>query len=155
MRTFPASDKQVAFIEKLLAERVCESEVKLAELTSFDASLLIKQLLQAPHKSAPARPTQIAEGLAEGLYQTDLGIYRVELSEQGRLYARHLNPAGGWTYERGAVYRLTPSQRMTLAEAREFGVKYGVCCVCGRLLSDSESVANGIGPICATNTKFF
>lgn len=155
MRNYPATENQIAFIERLVAERIYEGQLALAELSKIDASMLIKQLLASPHKGAATNPTTIAEGMCEGLYQTDLGIYRVELSEQSRLYARHLNPAGGWTYERGAIYRLTPDQRMTLAQAQEFGVKYGVCCVCGRLLSDAESVANGIGPVCATNTRFF
>lgn len=155
MKTYPATENQIAFIERLISERIYEGEIALAQLNKLDASMLIKQLLEAPRRGASINPTTIAEGLCEGLYQTDLGIYRVELSEQSRLYARHLNPAGGWTYERGAVYRLLPEQRMTLAQAQEFGVKYGVCCVCGRLLSDAESVANGIGPICATNTRFF
>ena len=30
------------------------------------------------------------------------------------------------------------------------GRKSGVCCCCGRELTDSESVANGIGPVCAS-----
>ncbi len=155
MRTYPATESQIAFIERLVAERIYEGQVALAELNKIDASMLIKQLLASPLRGAATNPNTIAEGMCEGIYLTDLGIYRVELSEHNRLYARHLNPAGGWTYERGAVYRLTPEQRITLAQAREFGVKYGVCCVCGRLLSDAESVTNGIGPVCATNTRFF
>lgn len=36
------------------------------------------------------------------------------------------------------------------AAAEAYGKKYGVCCICSRELSDPESVARGIGPICAT-----
>jgi hypothetical protein len=32
-----------------------------------------------------------------------------------------------------------------------FGKKFGVCSCCGRYLADPVSVANGIGPICASN----
>jgi hypothetical protein len=35
------------------------------------------------------------------------------------------------------------------AAAIAYGKKYGVCSVCGRELSDPESVERGIGPICA------
>ena len=34
--------------------------------------------------------------------------------------------------------------------AREYGRKTGICCCCGRELTDPESMAAGIGPVCAT-----
>lgn len=30
----------------------------------------------------------------------------------------------------------------------EYGKRFGVCCVCGRELTNEQSVADGIGPIC-------
>jgi hypothetical protein len=42
--------------------------------------------------------------------------------------------------------------RMRAGEAEsvfaEFGKKFGVCCMCGRELTNPESVALGIGPVC-------
>jgi hypothetical protein len=35
-----------------------------------------------------------------------------------------------------------------------YGMKFGACSVCGRALTDSDSVARGIGPICAENYGF-
>ena len=35
-----------------------------------------------------------------------------------------------------------------------YGMKFGSCSVCGRQLTDSDSVARGIGPICAENYGF-
>jgi hypothetical protein len=35
-----------------------------------------------------------------------------------------------------------------------YGMKFGACSVCGRQLTDSDSVARGIGPICAENYGF-
>jgi hypothetical protein len=35
-----------------------------------------------------------------------------------------------------------------------YGMKFGACSVCGRTLTDSDSVARGIGPICAENYGF-
>lgn len=32
--------------------------------------------------------------------------------------------------------------------AKEYGMKTGKCCLCGRTLTDKVSIANGIGPIC-------
>ena len=46
----------------------------------------------------------------------------------------------------------TMLQRMKAGEAEavfaEFGHAFGQCCICGRELTNAESVAIGIGPIC-------
>jgi hypothetical protein len=76
-------------------------------------------------------------------------MFRVQTSDEGRNYAKLLLPSGGWDYERGAVYTLKPEERLTLAEISAWGISTGVCAICGRLLSTAESVAAGIGPICA------
>ena len=55
----------------------------------------------------------------------------------------------GFEYDKGAIYKLTAGDRMTLEQAKLFGVETGLCCVCGILLTDPKSVANGIGPVCA------
>jgi len=44
---------------------------------------------------------------------------------------------------------LAPEHKMTFAEAVEFGRIYGICCNCGRTLTDEHSIEAGIGPICA------
>lgn len=55
----------------------------------------------------------------------------------------------------GGVYegKIREELRIILADAREASAAYGRltnrCGVCGRLLEDEESVARGIGPICA------
>jgi hypothetical protein len=38
--------------------------------------------------------------------------------------------------------------KMLLDEAVKFGRIYGVCCRCGRTLTDETSIENGIGPVC-------
>jgi len=35
-----------------------------------------------------------------------------------------------------------------------YGMKFGACSVCGRALTDSDSIARGIGPIFAENYGF-
>lgn len=52
-------------------------------------------------------------------------------------------------YEQGAIHHIQAEWRMTLEQAKEFGVLYGTCMVCGRTLTDERSIAAGIGPICA------
>jgi hypothetical protein len=38
---------------------------------------------------------------------------------------------------------------MSLEDGKKYGKLYGVCCVCGRVLTDENSIQAGIGPVCA------
>lgn len=144
------SVRQVEFIEKLLTERVYSGEeIDFEVLSSKDASDLIGQLLNAPR----------AKGVVGevGMYRMPNGdIYRVHPSKtSSRLYAKKLDAlGGGFDYEAGAIYRLKPEHKMTLEQAKAFGMETGMCCVCGIFLTDPKSVADGIGPVCAKNNGF-
>ncbi len=59
---------------------------------------------------------------------------------------------GKFLKETGIVSKLASNpttEKLQLDEAKLFGQLYGVCCACGRLLTDENSIAAGIGPICA------
>ena len=47
-----------------------------------------------------------------GLYQHDGVLYRVQHSRKSRLYAMRLVEDNSFVYERGAIYRLQPSDRI-------------------------------------------
>jgi hypothetical protein len=151
-----ASDKQLAFIDRLSAEKKVEV-VANENMTTAEASALISSLLAAPTPANPDKPDQT------GIYRDDAGeVYKVQQSKTtGNLYAMKLTPIGGnrlsedgkvvhWTfvYEMGAIKRLTRGMRLTLAQAQAFGIQYGVCIVCGKTLTDAKSIARGIGPVC-------
>jgi Family of unknown function (DUF6011) len=154
-----ATPKQVAFIARLVAEG--RGPGPDGELSRQAASQVIDALLAAP------RSGRVAEPVTEpGMYQGADGIiYKVQRSKQDetRLYAKKLTPIGGerlraaddavvqweFVYAPGAVRDLRPEQRLTLEQAQQFGIRYGVCCVCGAFLKDATSVAQGIGPVCA------
>lgn len=145
--TKPASEKQIAFLHTLISERVFEGAVDFATLGSAEASSLITELLNSPRKSG-ATAERVSE---EGMYRNAEGdIFKVQRSrESGNLYAKRLDIIdGGFLYEAGAIRNLKPSDRMTLDEAKAFGVQYGLCCVCGAFLTNEVSVAEGIGPVC-------
>lgn len=145
--TKPVSEKQVAFLSTLLSERVHEVAVDFATLSSFEASRLIEQLLASPRKVGGSFE-RVSE---EGMYRNAEGdIFRVQRSrESGNLYAKKLDVLdGGFIYVQGAIRLIKPSDRMTLDEAKAFGVEYGICCVCGAFLTNAVSVAEGIGPVC-------
>jgi hypothetical protein len=94
------------------------------------------------------RPGALApEEIQKGSYWTlDGNVARVRLSRSsGRLYAE-LFTGDRFTYERGLILRL--KARMTLDQAKEWGAQHGHCAVCGALLTDNKSVAQGIGPTC-------
>ncbi len=89
-----------------------------------------------------------------GIYRNDDGVFRVKQSKAGRFYAERFVPdaerkSERFSYERGAIYSLTPEHRITLAQAVELGVQHGVCVVCGAELTDPTSIERGIGPVCA------
>jgi hypothetical protein len=137
-----ASIKQVGFINTLLSERVYSGEpINFGTLSSREASDLISLLISSPRHNR----------VDVGMYQTPDGeIYRVQPSrETGNLYAKHMLVGGGFEYERGAISRLTPADKMTLEQAKAWGMETGVCCVCGAFLTDEKSVQEGIGPVCA------
>lgn len=93
----------------------------------------------------------------EGMHQFGGVIFKVQraVNGSGRLYAKALVEApgsdSGWTFEYapGAIKNLSAATKLSLAEAKAFGALYGTCCVCGRTLTNEDSIAAGIGPICA------
>ena len=111
------------------------------------ASEVIEHLLAAPKKDT----TPDVEA-PSGLHVLDGEVYRVQVSRgSGRPYALRLVEApGAFEYAPGAVRRLSEDTVMTLEEARDYGVRYGVCAACGRTLTNPESIEYGIGPVCRT-----
>jgi hypothetical protein len=153
-RADAASPKQIAFLKSLLADRDDPSMADAVEkmggpdaLCKKDASRAIDTLMRAPRKTvAPA-----AE-LPAAIYLLDGDVIKVQkaVHGSGHMYAKKLNPeTGKFEYTQGLIRRLDISMRMTLEQAKEFGALYGVCCNCGRTLTNEDSIEAGIGPICA------
>lgn len=157
--------RQMAYIATLCAERNLPVQ---APRTSREASEMIAGLLNTPRPRAQRADAPL--GVTEpGMYRDAEGcIYKVQRSkgDPSRLYAKKLTPIGGtrltetdarvqWEfhYAPGAVRSLTPAMKLTLEQAKEFGIRYGVCCVCGAFLRDATSVAEGIGPVCAGRVR--
>ena len=148
-----ATEKQVQIIARLVEEREISptgSARLLLEMWDFDrtretATVLIDALMALPRVEKAPAPS--------GLHVLDGEVYRVVVSrDSGRPYALRLVAActGAFEYAPGAVRRLSEDTMMTLEEARDYGVRYGVCAACGRTLTNPESIEYGIGPICRT-----
>lgn len=91
-------------------------------------------------------------------------VYKVQkaVHGSGHLYAKKLetigegaDAEGAFVMAKGAIFQLRESWRMTLAEAEEYGLLYGVCCVCSATLTDETSIARGIGPVCAGKAGYW
>lgn len=147
----PASEKQVALIIRLMGERVAlpgmdeDFEFMADDFSVRDASDTIDRLFAAPRKPLAHED---GEALGEGFYALGEDAYRVVAAKSsGNLYAKVWQ--GRWEYAPGAMRLLTGAARLTVEQAAALGRRYGICVVCGRTLSDPESVAAGIGPVCS------
>ena len=124
----------------------------ISKLTKSEASSQIDYYVNQP-KSEKAE----AGEPSIGVHLLDGDVYKVQAAKgSGRKYAKKLGERVGskaqWVYTgRDAAFsRLNDETLMTLEQASEFGVRTGMCAVCGRELTVEESVARGIGPVCAT-----
>lgn len=163
----PASDKQIAFVKSLLADRdvpLTYSEglgESLAEgvLSSKEASQAIDYLKGLP-KRAGAKPAVI--DLPLGIYTVDAEVWRVGVSRTtGRKYAARLRgdalltgakPVFDWV-KGGLGILARDGKRMPLDWAEAWGLQHGWCICCDAFLTDPVSVKRGIGPVCAK--KYF
>ena len=113
---------------------------------------------QAVETVQAMEPVQVIESVRrepakEGYYLYEDQYYHVVLSKYGRPYAKVLvddadRKHGTWEYVRGMVFTLTQEHKVDRIIAQRFGREHGYCMICGRTLTDPDSVARGIGPIC-------
>lgn len=113
-----------------------------------------KKGVETQHRFAVSK-----EPVDEGFYRKDGTVYKVQWNQgETAKYAKQLvilhdqddggRRKGEWDYAPGAMKLLSVEDQLTLDEAKEFGKLYGVCCICGRRLTNEASIEAGIGPIC-------
>jgi hypothetical protein len=147
----PATEKQINFIKTLADRKGFNLAESLTNLTKQSATRMIETLLSMNDKPrqiiAPAKTTE--SELSEGMYQRDGKIFKVYFNQAGsRLLAKELID-GSFEYQGMASRFVKPEHRMTIEQAKQYGKVTGTCCVCSRRLTDEESIAEGIGPVCA------
>lgn len=111
-------------------------------------------VMNAILKDAQTARASVSVVTEVGMYRTSDGdVFRVKQSKSGNLYAMRFDPTAPkserFVYEAGSIFRISASDRMTLAEASAIGAQCGICVVCGAELSDPKSIERGIGPVCA------
>jgi hypothetical protein len=148
----PATDKQIAFVRTLLAERqgveaaeairrILNEARLVAPMTAALASEAITSLLQIPKANA-------AE-VEAGVYVLSNGnLARVYFGQQsGSMLLKEVID-GDLVYRGKAERFLAGSRKATIEEVGNWGRATGTCLVCSRRLDDPESVDRGIGPVC-------
>jgi hypothetical protein len=168
-----ATTKQVSFLTALLTERAHDygnaAVANVEKLSNREASEIIDLLLKAPRRADVVAPaTEAAPAFVRasepGMYKHGEDIVKIQAAKTtGNLYAKKLTQIGGsrlteqddrvkfdFAYAPGLVREVRADERLSLDEAKAFGIKYGVCCVCGAFLCDAKSVSEGIGPVCKT-----
>lgn len=171
-RNRTATDKQLAFVEKLCQERGPSAEIyvqtqvdtykgaeSIRDLTTNAVSNIIGVLLDMPR--AQRAPREDRPEPKAGMYRDGETIYRVYFGQQSgkmllkRIVADASTESGyGYEYVGAAAYRLPPTATsLPLDEAKAWGRMTSACCVCAKRLDVPESVDAGIGPKCARSFR--
>ena len=151
------TDRQHAFITTLWAERMRIELPELSTLTCKQASNLIGHLLECPKITPEAPVTPVAADVPEGRYAVELNgalrFYVVQYGKgrwSGRVFVSRQSSDN---LLKISAHEAHEARRAIAQDARAAMVRYGrelgVCGVCGRALTDEESRAAGVGPICA------
>jgi hypothetical protein len=112
----------------------------------------LRATANATKGSAPARPEVPAGRYAVDTEEGHLGFYHVHVSDKGFItVAVQASDAAHELPWKAALGVLRKIEEITpLAASIRYGKELGMCGVCGRTLTNEESRATGIGPICAS-----
>lgn len=169
----PSTDAQRGYIAKLRGYKGLEPLAFTG--TKRQASAEIDRLKGLPDK----QPRKVA--VPEGIYEYEVPgtegeteVYKVQMSHYGdgagHVYAKKLvlvertpeemhpnhpewTHKGEWEHASGMQYRLKEADRMHVEVARQYGVLYGFCVRCGRILEREDSIERGMGPKCAAKME--
>lgn len=158
--TKPATERQMNYLRILVEQKYAPEDRE--EYTNFldnavisvkRASEIIEYLKTLPKVYASAEMYTPSEDLEVGLYLVDGVAYKVKRAVYGSgfLYAVPWNEDTQCFGEKepGAIRKIRASHRMTLEQAGPYGLAMSACAHCGRPLTDENSIALGLGPICA------
>ena len=141
---------------KAVRETATTIDVWNLERTAIDALKEGNERIRA--RLAEIAPKTPKVELTDGMYRTADGkIYKLQWNrEKTNLYGKELitetfdgETTSSFVYAPGVTRRVTLDDKMTLEEAKEYGKLYSNCVVCGRKLTNEQSIAEGIGPICS------
>lgn len=160
--TYPASEKQLAFVTRLLGERNTtgtpfEGHTTAPALTKQQASEAITALLALPKDEQTS--TEQAEA-APGFYFRGEQAFKVQQNKaKDHTYALVWS-GSSWEYQPGAGRSLAGLVPMTAEQAAALGLASGRCINClrvlgGETLSAKVSAVVGYGETCANHNGWF
>ena len=157
----PPTERQVSFAQSLILSKEGGQEMlanvlqsrkalSLEQLSRSDVSAIINGLKVAPELSVSIKISEVGAYLLDGV------IYSIRQGRESKKWQV-------WTYssieskyarlpkdeEVAILKKIQPADRLTLENAIKYSVQTGICCHCGRTLTQLKSVTGGIGPICA------
>ncbi|HEX4502174.1 MAG TPA: DUF6011 domain-containing protein [Scandinavium sp.] len=164
-----ASERQLSFIKDLiLSKNVIDRDGALArlnsgELTLDQASTWIGELKALPYRPKVQKTWTVPENIPDGRYaivgkDRNFKFFRVvtrnpDTINATRIVQKVLGAPGDFRYVRPTESEWTMAVEEITKDpgfhSALFGMKVGACGVCGSPLTDPESIALGIGPICA------
>jgi len=145
------SEKQLDAVRGMMAKQEAKKAEREANRKVIDVSR-INELFDTARENGLKRP----------VFRTDTIKISFARNYENRLYVVDTSSdeylgkiEGGKWYPTKAAPATTVDVLQAIAAdplkaAVEFGRKTGICCCCGRELTDPSSVEAGIGPICAT-----
>jgi hypothetical protein len=95
--------------------------------------------------SQPAKSLDTRFPSKPGVFERDGVVYRIKA---GSNWAKVLQPNGKFEYVGNVNRMVRECDRISMERAVELSALTSSCCICGRTLTNPESVAAGIGPIC-------
>lgn len=165
-RVAPATEPQKRFAFQLTRTREVLKEyadisndvleTKIGQMSKAEISSYIDKMQRQPER---LKVVERRGEVKDGIYQMPDGtIYKVQkaIYGSGNQYAKRLVVTQNgevstisFVYEPNGISRIRPEYAISKEEAEKFGRLYGVCVLCGRTLTDENSIAAGIGPICS------
>ncbi len=166
-----ATPRQVSYMLDMCRDREIPSadalvaRLEAGEVTFAQAKEYIPLMQGFPRKARTVSAHPVTE---EGVYEHNGKIYRVKRSKTSHnLYAMEsdytiaeltalkaadpdLKIKVTFEYDRGAIFKIDATCRITVERAEELSALISNCIVCGRTLRAKESVARSIGPVCIT-----
>ena len=151
----PATEKQFNYLISLAnAREVGDPKIVVAFLhQQQDEGKLTRQMASQFIESWKVKPQR---ALVTGYYSlhTPSGvihyIHLVENRQKTGTYTKVLvGDPPKWTYDNSFKDRLHEAHKMTAEEIAHFGHITRRCLICAAELTDPDSVARGVGPVCA------
>ena len=154
----PASDRQKKFLHGLAFSKEIDNfpsgalawdfilrMEKSGDLTVQKASDLIDRWVKLPSKKF--EPGYYSLHTPSGVIHY---IHLVENRQKTGTYTKVLvGDPPKWTYDNSFKDRLHEAHKMTAEEIAHFGHITRRCLICAAELTDPDSVARGVGPVCA------